>query len=129
MIVWRGRAGLERLTGGRWRCSQIRRAGSCCSSADFAAVLSGSRISISGLQCNRFMAKKKKYKFSVILYLEGLSSVPFINGLLYAKVRLLDGGSFVHQSPRYVMMSMLEVVDCHFFVHSHYLARKSRTIQ
>ena len=47
-----------------------------------------------------FIAKKKKYKFAVKLTLEGLSSVPYINGLLYAKVRLIDGGSFVATSAR-----------------------------
>lgn len=49
-----------------------------------------------------FMTKKKKYLFSVILNLEGLSSVPFINGQLYAKVRLRSGGNFEKCSPRYV---------------------------
>lgn len=47
-----------------------------------------------------FMAKKKKYKFSVKVELEGMSSVPFINGVLYAKARLMDGGNFVQTSQR-----------------------------
>ena len=47
-----------------------------------------------------FIVKKKKYKFAVRLTLEGLSSVPYINGLLYAKVRLVDGGHFVATSSR-----------------------------
>ena len=40
-----------------------------------------------------FMGRRtKKYRFAVRLTLEGLSSVPYINGLLHAKVRLMDGG-------------------------------------
>ncbi|KAI1289522.1 Uncharacterized protein HDE_08157 [Halotydeus destructor] len=45
------------------------------------------------------MTKKKKYKFSVTVNLEELSSVPFVNGLLFAKLRLHDG-SFQTLSPR-----------------------------
>jgi len=44
--------------------------------------------------------RKKKYKFSVRLELDGMSNVPFINGLLYAKVRLLDGGHYVQSTKR-----------------------------
>ncbi|XP_012945110.1 protein FAM102A, partial [Aplysia californica] len=47
-----------------------------------------------------FMSKKKKFKFQVHLGLEELASVPFVSGVLYAKVRLNDGGSFLEQSPR-----------------------------
>lgn len=47
-----------------------------------------------------FMSKKKKFKFQVRLELEELSDVPFVTGVLYAKVRLLDGGTFLEQSPR-----------------------------
>lgn len=32
--------------------------------------------------------KKKKYKFNVDFYLDELSSVPLIHGLLFAKLRL-----------------------------------------
>lgn len=46
------------------------------------------------------IGKKKKYKFAVRLRLEGLSSVPYINGRLFAKVRLIDGGSFCQESER-----------------------------
>jgi hypothetical protein len=41
-----------------------------------------------------FMMKKKKYKFQVELCLMELLAVPFVNGVLFAKVRLLDGGNF-----------------------------------
>lgn len=41
-----------------------------------------------------FMMKKKKYKFTVELHLEELVEVPFVNAMLFAKIRLLDGGSF-----------------------------------
>ncbi|CAL7947886.1 unnamed protein product [Xylocopa violacea] len=47
-----------------------------------------------------FMMKKKKYKFSVEVGLEELTAVPFVNAVLFAKLRLLDGGSFVDNSTR-----------------------------
>ncbi|XP_003394320.2 protein FAM102B isoform X1 [Bombus terrestris] len=47
-----------------------------------------------------FMMKKKKYKFSVEVNLEELTAVPFVNAVLFAKLRLLDGGSFVDHSTR-----------------------------
>uniref|UniRef100_A0A1B6DKZ3 C2 NT-type domain-containing protein n=1 Tax=Clastoptera arizonana TaxID=38151 RepID=A0A1B6DKZ3_9HEMI len=47
-----------------------------------------------------FMMKKKKYKFSVDLCLEDLTAVPFVSAVLFAKVRLLDGGSFSDISSR-----------------------------
>lgn len=46
------------------------------------------------------MTKKKRFKFDVDFGLEELSSVPFVSGILYAKVRLIDGGSFLTQSAR-----------------------------
>lgn len=48
-----------------------------------------------------FMMKKKKYKFQVQLCLEELAAVPFVNAVLFAKVRLLDGGNFSEISTRY----------------------------
>ncbi|VDI83257.1 Hypothetical predicted protein [Mytilus galloprovincialis] len=47
-----------------------------------------------------FMTKKKRFKFQVDFGLQELSSVPFVSGILYAKVRLIDGGSFLTQSER-----------------------------
>ncbi|CAG5134005.1 unnamed protein product [Candidula unifasciata] len=47
-----------------------------------------------------FMSKKKKFKFQVHLGLEELASVPFVTGILFAKVRLNDGGSFMDLSCR-----------------------------
>lgn len=49
-----------------------------------------------------FMMKKKKYKFSVEVDLEELTAVPFVSAVLFAKLRLLDGGSFVDHSTRQV---------------------------
>lgn len=46
------------------------------------------------------MMKKKKFKFKVDFELAELSSVPFVNGVLFCKMRLLEGGSFVAESPR-----------------------------
>lgn len=45
--------------------------------------------------------KKKKFQFEVQFNLQELSSVPFVSGVLYAKVRLIDGGQFTRQSTRY----------------------------
>lgn len=47
-----------------------------------------------------FMMKKKKYKFSVEFQLEELVEVPFLNAVLFAKIRLLEGGSFQEYSSR-----------------------------
>ncbi|XP_056453347.1 EEIG family member 2-like [Gadus chalcogrammus] len=38
------------------------------------------------------LMKKKKFKFKVVFELDDLSSVPFVNGVLFCKVRLIDGG-------------------------------------
>uniref|UniRef100_A0A8D2KTD1 Family with sequence similarity 102 member B n=1 Tax=Varanus komodoensis TaxID=61221 RepID=A0A8D2KTD1_VARKO len=51
------------------------------------------------------MMKKKKFKFRVELELDELSSVPFVNGILFCKVRLLDGGSFIGESSREVVQA------------------------
>lgn len=48
------------------------------------------------------MMKKKKFKFKVDFELDELSSVPFVNGVLFCKVRLLDGG-FSEESSRSVI--------------------------
>lgn len=45
------------------------------------------------------LMKKKRFKFKVDFDLEELSSVPFVNGVLFCKVRLLDGG-FAQESSR-----------------------------
>ncbi|XP_018417336.1 PREDICTED: protein FAM102A [Nanorana parkeri] len=47
-----------------------------------------------------FLTKKKKFKFQTTFNLEELMAVPFVNGVLFCKVRLLDGGDFVNQSSR-----------------------------
>lgn len=49
-----------------------------------------------------FMTKKKRYKFEVQCCLEELTEVPFVSAVLFAKVRLLDGGNFQDHSTRYV---------------------------
>lgn len=46
------------------------------------------------------MMKKKKYKFQVSVLLEELTAVPFVSAVLFAKVRLLDGGNFSETSSR-----------------------------
>ncbi|XP_044728172.1 uncharacterized protein LOC123291816 isoform X2 [Chrysoperla carnea] len=47
-----------------------------------------------------FMMKKKKYKFQVEVSLDELVEVPFVSAVLFAKVRLLDGGNFQEISTR-----------------------------
>lgn len=44
------------------------------------------------------LMKKKRFKFKVDFVLEELSSVPFVNGVLFCKVRLVDGGFAVESS-------------------------------
>ncbi|KAM6990225.1 EEIG family member 2-like [Tautogolabrus adspersus] len=45
------------------------------------------------------LMKKKRFKFKVDFDLEELSSIPFVNGVLFCKVRLLNGG-FAEESTR-----------------------------
>uniref|UniRef100_A0A3B3DYI9 EEIG family member 2a n=1 Tax=Oryzias melastigma TaxID=30732 RepID=A0A3B3DYI9_ORYME len=45
------------------------------------------------------LAKKKRFKFKIDFDLDELSSVPFVNGVIFCKVRLLDGG-FAEESSR-----------------------------
>lgn len=47
-----------------------------------------------------FIMKKKKYKFNIEVLLDELNCVPFINALLFAKLRLLEGGSFTQTTAR-----------------------------
>ncbi|XP_054468347.1 early estrogen-induced gene 1 protein-like [Anoplopoma fimbria] len=47
-----------------------------------------------------FLMKKKKFKFQVYFTLEELTAVPFVNGVLFCKIRLIDGGDFATLSSR-----------------------------
>ncbi|KAL6463753.1 hypothetical protein MHYP_G00281440 [Metynnis hypsauchen] len=47
-----------------------------------------------------FLMKKKKFKFQVHFTLEELTAVPFVNGMLFCKIRLLEGGDFAISSSR-----------------------------
>ncbi|XP_062398306.1 early estrogen-induced gene 1 protein [Sardina pilchardus] len=47
-----------------------------------------------------FLIKKKKFKFQTHFTLEELTAVPFVNGVLFCKIRLLDGGDFAKSSSR-----------------------------
>ncbi|KAG7476770.1 hypothetical protein MATL_G00086460 [Megalops atlanticus] len=47
-----------------------------------------------------FLMKKKKFKFQTSFTLEELTAVPFVNGVLFCKIRLLDGGDFTTSSSR-----------------------------
>lgn len=58
------------------------------------------RASDSGNSLMAFLMKKKKFKFQTTFTLEELTAVPFVNGVLFCKVRLLDGGDFVSLSSR-----------------------------
>lgn len=46
------------------------------------------------------MVKKKKYKFKVDLVLQEISAVSFANGILFAKIRLTEGGTFTEMSQK-----------------------------
>lgn len=50
-----------------------------------------------------FLMKKKKFKFQVYFTLEELAAVPFVNGVLFCKIRLMDGGDFSTLSSRYLI--------------------------
>ncbi|KAL4609324.1 protein FAM102A isoform X2 [Arapaima gigas] len=47
-----------------------------------------------------FLMKKKKFRFQISFTLEELTAVPFVNGVLFCKIRLLDGGDFTCASSR-----------------------------
>ncbi|XP_072522560.1 early estrogen-induced gene 1 protein isoform X2 [Salminus brasiliensis] len=47
-----------------------------------------------------FLMKKKKFKFQVHFTLEELTAVPFVNGMIFCKIRLLEGGDFAIASSR-----------------------------
>ncbi|CAI4227369.1 unnamed protein product [Auanema sp. JU1783] len=49
--------------------------------------------------------KRKKVKFSVDLQVSNLSDVPLVNAVLFAKVRLLDGGNFEDLTERVEVVS------------------------
>lgn len=61
-----------------------------------------------------FMSKKKRYKFNVNFKLDELSSVPFVSGILFAKVRLQDGGNYTHLSSRVELANNCVKWDCQF---------------
>lgn len=64
-------------------------------------MLLGLKVSAACVATMAFMMKKKKYyKFQVEICLEELTAVPFVSAVLFAKVRLLDGGSFTETSSR-----------------------------
>lgn len=50
---------------------------------------------------NSAAIKKRKVKFSVQLSIQELLSVPYLNGVLFCKVRLCEGGSYVSYSSKY----------------------------
>lgn len=58
-----------------------------------------------GAAAMAFMTKKKRYKFGVQCCLEELTEVPFVSAVLFAKVRLLDGGNFQEHSSRSVALT------------------------
>lgn len=69
----------------------------------FVVVHSSSTMStLQQLGTMAFLMKKKKFKFQVHFTLEELTAVPFVNGVLFCKIRLIDGGDFAILSSRYV---------------------------
>ncbi|XP_062904173.1 early estrogen-induced gene 1 protein-like isoform X1 [Mobula hypostoma] len=47
-----------------------------------------------------FLTKRKRFKFLVRLTVVNLSAVPFVNGILFCKIRLLQGGGFSELTSR-----------------------------
>ncbi len=52
-----------------------------------------------------FALKKKRYRFNVDLCLEELSEVSYAKGVLFAKIRQVNGGSFTDVSKRSGLLS------------------------
>lgn len=72
-------------------------AGVCASCP--STTVRGSPCTALGADMSFLLTKKKRFKFRVDFDLEELSSVPFVNGVLFCKVRLRDGG-FAEESSR-----------------------------
>ncbi|KAF0031872.1 hypothetical protein F2P81_016427 [Scophthalmus maximus] len=59
-----------------------------------------------------FLTKKKKFKFQVHFTLEELTAVPFVNGVLFCKIRLVDGGDFAISSSRKLILQLQPMSCC-----------------
>uniref|UniRef100_A0A5S6QY23 C2 NT-type domain-containing protein n=1 Tax=Trichuris muris TaxID=70415 RepID=A0A5S6QY23_TRIMR len=55
------------------------------------------------------MLRKKRFKFQVDMLLADMCNVPFVNAILYSKIRLLDGGNFCDHTNR------ADVVNHHIY--------------
>lgn len=73
----------------------------------FLRQVQGSLCSTLGPDMSFLLTKKKRFKFRVDFDLEELSSVPFVNGVIFCKVRLRDGG-FAEESSRWEARLFLE---------------------
>ncbi|XP_058158844.1 early estrogen-induced gene 1 protein [Dasypus novemcinctus] len=93
-----GRIRLWCFEEGVW-CGE-RNPGDFCTPPHFLRYFLAFGASDSGNSPMAFLMKKKKFKFQTTLTLEELTAVPFMNGVLFCKVRLLDGGDFVSLSSR-----------------------------
>lgn len=74
------------------------------------------------LETMSFLMKKKRFKFQVHFTLEELTAVPFVNGVLFCKIRLIHGGDFAILSSRYLeqfITSLLKPDET--FLHVHLL--------
>ncbi|XP_016098954.1 protein FAM102A-like [Sinocyclocheilus grahami] len=58
-----------------------------------------------------FLVKKKKFKFQTHVTLEELTAVPFVNGVLFCKIRLLDGGDFTASSSSVTVIVVATVIE------------------
>lgn len=94
-IQWVGRGGLNfgAVCSRVGQLSERRRKSSCPS------LFRDNRHTLGRLTMSFILTKKKRFKFQVDFDLEELSSVPFVNGVLFCKVRLQDGG-FTEESSR-----------------------------
>lgn len=75
-----------------------------------------------------FMTKKKKYKFQVDVRLDELLEVPFVSAVLFAKLRLLDGGNFQDCSSRQEVRDHVVKWDAHYSFPCKMMANASTGI-
>ena len=58
-----------------------------------------------------FMTAKRKFKFQVDFLLADLSDLPLVNASLFAKIRLLNGGSFQETTEAYVFVNQSKPIN------------------
>ena len=66
-----------------------------------------------------FFTKKKNYKFDVNLKVEELTSVPFVNAVVYCKLRFVGyGHKYIGQTIGYEVLSTQKYIGNPLSIHS-----------